>query len=170
MTVKRAEQIEIFLCDHCAAVHIGLFCDGEMFAEAIPTDPIPLLENLAEMIDESDRRQGEANDHSPDDPVSPTAFDQWNTDDEEFRAIAGEMLDGVLKVAKAMADGFVAEGRDPNDLGDALLAGIIQGAVAAAYRITPAIYRKAVMQYLREYLEIAIENEDATEGEGSMVQ
>lgn len=103
-------------------------------------------------------------------PISPTAFEQWNSDDEEFRQIAGAMLDNVLKNAKAMADKLVEEGRDPNDLGDALLAGIVQGAVAAAYRITPSAYRPAVMQYLREYLEIAIENEEATGAEGSLVQ
>lgn len=103
-------------------------------------------------------------------PASPTAFEQWNSDDEEFRRVAGAMLDHVLEHARVMAERFVEEGRDPNDFGDALLAGIVQGAVTAAYRITPRVYRAAVMQYLREYLEIAIENEESTEAEGSLLQ
>jgi hypothetical protein len=57
MKVIRAEKIEVFLCDQCAAVHIGLWRDGTMFAEAIPFDPKTFAGALAEAIAESEARQ-----------------------------------------------------------------------------------------------------------------
>lgn len=38
MKVKKAEGLCFFLCENCAAVHIGFWRGGKMFAEAIPDD------------------------------------------------------------------------------------------------------------------------------------
>jgi len=46
MAVKRAEEISIFLCEHCASVHIGLFRNGKLFAEAIPNEPEEILDEM----------------------------------------------------------------------------------------------------------------------------
>lgn len=58
--VKKAEQLQIFLCEHCASVHIGLWRGGQMFAEAIPDDPGEVLNELRLAIDESQQRQASA--------------------------------------------------------------------------------------------------------------
>lgn len=56
--VKMAQHMEIYLCEHCAAVHIGFFRDGKLFAEAIPNYPELMLVELQQAIAESQRRQG----------------------------------------------------------------------------------------------------------------
>jgi hypothetical protein len=58
ITVKRAHHIEIYLCEHCASVHIGLFRDGELFAEAIPNEPALVLDDLTKAVAKSAQRQG----------------------------------------------------------------------------------------------------------------
>lgn len=57
MKVKMAQNIEIYLCEHCASVHIGLFREGKLFAEAIPIDATEVLNDLKEAIAESSLRQ-----------------------------------------------------------------------------------------------------------------
>lgn len=91
-------------------------------------------------------------------------------DDEAFEEVADEFLDGTLEVAKRVHDRLVEEGRHVNDFGDAMLSGLIQAAVTTAFQITPLEFRDAVMQYMREYLEVAIENEKAFEAQRSTVQ
>ncbi|RUV17885.1 MULTISPECIES: hypothetical protein [unclassified Mesorhizobium] len=61
MKVKRAETIAFFLCDECSAVHIGLWRNGQMFAEAIPLDPDAVVADLQATIAESKARQGITN-------------------------------------------------------------------------------------------------------------
>lgn len=58
MKVKMAETLQFYLCDHCAAVHIGLFRNGKLFAEAIPIDADAVLQDLQATIAESRQRQG----------------------------------------------------------------------------------------------------------------
>ncbi len=58
--IKRADQIHIFLCDHCAAVHIGFIRNGRMFAEAIPIDVDQVAADLKKSIAESRERQSGA--------------------------------------------------------------------------------------------------------------
>jgi len=58
MKVKRAETMAFFLCDNCSAVHIGMWRNGQMFAEAIPYDPDAVLADLQTTIAESKARQG----------------------------------------------------------------------------------------------------------------
>ncbi|MEO3386052.1 hypothetical protein [Mesorhizobium sp. CAU 1741] len=53
MKVKMAESINVFLCDHCAAVHIGMWRNGKMFAEAIPNDAEAVARDLLRTIAES---------------------------------------------------------------------------------------------------------------------
>lgn len=91
-------------------------------------------------------------------------------DDEAFEEVANEFLDDTLEVAKRIHDRLVEEGRNVNDFGDAMLSGLIQAAVTTAFQITPQDYRDAVMQYMREYLEVAFDNEEAFEAERSTVQ
>lgn len=57
MTIKKAQVIQVFLCEQCAAVHIGFWRDGRMFAEAIPSDIAAFAADLKEKMDESTRRQ-----------------------------------------------------------------------------------------------------------------
>lgn len=57
MAIKRAEEIRIFLCEHCASVHIGLFRGGKLFAEAIPNDPEEVLGEMRLAVVESKVRQ-----------------------------------------------------------------------------------------------------------------
>ncbi|MDB5522810.1 MAG: hypothetical protein JWM58_573 [Rhizobium sp.] len=58
--VKMAEQIEFYLCDHCAAVHIGFYRQGKLFAEAIPDDPGLMLKEMTDAITKSKQRQSGA--------------------------------------------------------------------------------------------------------------
>lgn len=58
--VKKAQTIRVFLCDHCAAVHIGLYRNGQMFAEAIPHEIEELAADLASAIAESKARRAAA--------------------------------------------------------------------------------------------------------------
>lgn len=60
MKVKRAETMAFFLCEDCASVHIGLWRNGQMFAEAIPYDAEAVLSDLQATIAESKARQGVA--------------------------------------------------------------------------------------------------------------
>ncbi len=57
MKIKMAEHIEIYLCDHCASVHIGLYRNGQLFAEAIPNHAEIVLEELTAAVAESQKRQ-----------------------------------------------------------------------------------------------------------------
>lgn len=59
---KMAQKISIFLCEHCAAVHIGMWRDGKMFAEAIPADIATLSLELQAAIVESNQRRGKSTD------------------------------------------------------------------------------------------------------------
>lgn len=52
-----AQQLKIYLCEHCAAVHIGFFRNGEMFAEAIPNDADEVLHEMMIAVAESRQRQ-----------------------------------------------------------------------------------------------------------------
>jgi glutaredoxin len=52
-----AHTIQAFTCPHCAAVHIGMFRNGKMFAEAIPVEIEGFAKSLAEKIAESRERQ-----------------------------------------------------------------------------------------------------------------
>lgn len=61
MKVKMAQSISIFLCEHCASVHIGFYRNGHLFAEAIPSDIDTLAQELAAQIAESKARQGITN-------------------------------------------------------------------------------------------------------------
>jgi hypothetical protein len=58
MKPRMAQTLQIYLCEHCAAVHIGMFRNGKLFAEAIPNDPDSVLRDLQEAIAESRARQG----------------------------------------------------------------------------------------------------------------
>lgn len=60
MKVKMAQSINVFMCEHCAAVHIGLYRNGKMFAEAIPLDASAFAKDLAEAIAESEALQAGA--------------------------------------------------------------------------------------------------------------
>lgn len=53
MKVKMAQEIRFYLCDECASVHIGLFRNGQLYAEAIPVNPDMVLEDLRLTIAES---------------------------------------------------------------------------------------------------------------------
>ncbi|MHB2265005.1 hypothetical protein [Aliihoeflea sp. PC F10.4] len=57
MKIKMAHGINVFMCDKCAAVHIGLWRNGKMFAEAIPFDPKVFAQDLNEAIAESEALQ-----------------------------------------------------------------------------------------------------------------
>ena len=57
MKPKKAQSIQFFLCDTCAAVHIGLWRNGQMFAEAIPADIDAVATELQAAIDDSRRRR-----------------------------------------------------------------------------------------------------------------
>ena len=57
MKPKLADGIEVFLCEHCSAVHIGMWRGGKMFAEAIPDQPEAFLAELQEKIALSQREQ-----------------------------------------------------------------------------------------------------------------
>jgi len=57
MAPKLAQSISFFLCEHCHSVHIGLWRNGKMYAEAIPTDIDGVAADLAATIEESRRRQ-----------------------------------------------------------------------------------------------------------------
>ena len=52
-----AQQISFFLCDHCAAVHIGMYRNGRMFAEAIPEDIEAVAADLRATIAASRERR-----------------------------------------------------------------------------------------------------------------
>lgn len=65
MKTKMAQSISFFLCEHCASVHIGLWRNGKMFAEAIPTDIDGVAADLNTVIEESHRRQRGAPGHKP---------------------------------------------------------------------------------------------------------
>lgn len=56
--IKFADQIEVSLCDDCAAVNIELWRDGRVFAVAVPVDPSEFARDLAEAIALSTARQG----------------------------------------------------------------------------------------------------------------
>ncbi len=53
MKPRMAQQITVFLCDHCASVHIGMGRNGKMFAEAIPNDAEAVARDLLASIAES---------------------------------------------------------------------------------------------------------------------
>lgn len=57
MAAKRAQEISIFLCENCSAVHIGLFRNGKMFAEAIPDNAGAVLNELRLKVVESQMRR-----------------------------------------------------------------------------------------------------------------
>lgn len=57
MKPKIAQSINFFLCEHCSAVHIGMWRNGRMFAEAIPDDPDSVAAALIEAIAESRLRK-----------------------------------------------------------------------------------------------------------------
>lgn len=61
MKTKRAETLSFFLCENCSAVHIGMWRNGQMFAEAIPYDADAVLADLQATIAESRARQGITN-------------------------------------------------------------------------------------------------------------
>lgn len=48
--VTKAQQVGFFLCEKCSSVHIGMWRNGEMFAEAIPDDIIAVAMALNETI------------------------------------------------------------------------------------------------------------------------
>jgi len=50
---KMAQIISAYVCEHCSSVHIGLFRNGRLFAEAIPHDPQAFAADLAKAIAES---------------------------------------------------------------------------------------------------------------------
>lgn len=56
MKSKMAHMMAVFLCDHCSAVHVGMWRNGEMFAEAIPMDPDAFAADLLATIAESKAR------------------------------------------------------------------------------------------------------------------
>lgn len=56
MNVTMAQQIRVYLCEHCASVHIGLFRNGELFAEAIPNDAEEVLAEMVAAVVESKER------------------------------------------------------------------------------------------------------------------
>lgn len=58
MKVKMVQSMSFFLCENCSAVHIGLWRNGQMFAEAIPMDPDAVVAELQAAIAESKARQG----------------------------------------------------------------------------------------------------------------
>lgn len=58
MTVKMAHSIGFFLCEHCSSVHIGMWRNGEMFAEAIPDNPEMVVAEMQAAIAESNERRG----------------------------------------------------------------------------------------------------------------
>lgn len=60
MKVKMAQTIQVYLCDECASVHIGMFRGGKLFAEAIPFDPKAFAADLQIAIAESDALQAGA--------------------------------------------------------------------------------------------------------------
>lgn len=57
MKPKMADSINIFMCKHCSAVHIGMWRNGKMFAEAIPMQPDALVTDLVEAVEYSRRLQ-----------------------------------------------------------------------------------------------------------------
>lgn len=59
MKVRMAETIQVYLCEDCASVHIGMFRKGELFAEAIPFDANALARELLAAIAESEARQSD---------------------------------------------------------------------------------------------------------------
>jgi hypothetical protein len=54
MKVKMAQTIQVYLCDECASVHIGMFRGGKLFAEAIPFDPKAFAADLQTAIAKSE--------------------------------------------------------------------------------------------------------------------
>lgn len=60
MNPKMAHTIQVFLCDECSAVHIGMFRNGKLIAEAIPFDPKAFARDLNAAISESDAMQADA--------------------------------------------------------------------------------------------------------------
>jgi hypothetical protein len=56
--VKMAQRIGLFLCEHCASVHIGFWRNGQMFAEATPNDIEAVAADLVATIAESRALQG----------------------------------------------------------------------------------------------------------------
>lgn len=50
MKVTMAQQIRIYLCEHCSSVHIGFFRNGELFAEAIPNDAELVLDEMVAAV------------------------------------------------------------------------------------------------------------------------
>lgn len=57
MKIKMAHSINVFLCDTCSAVHIGMWRNGKLFAEAIPFDPKTFASDFNEAIAESEAMQ-----------------------------------------------------------------------------------------------------------------
>jgi hypothetical protein len=55
-----AHSIDFFLCEDCAAVHIGMWRNGRMFAEAIPLDIEAVAAALAKAIADSRTRKQKA--------------------------------------------------------------------------------------------------------------
>lgn len=58
MKKKMAQAISVYLCEHCASIHIGMYRGGELFAEAIPDNPGELLNEMRLALAESQLRQG----------------------------------------------------------------------------------------------------------------
>jgi len=61
MKVKMADSMSFYLCEHCSAVHIRMWRNGRLIAEAIPDDPDPIVAALQTTIAESKARQGITN-------------------------------------------------------------------------------------------------------------
>lgn len=57
MKIRMAEQITVFLCEHCDAVHIAMWRNGKIFAQAIPMDAAAVAGDLNAAIAESLARQ-----------------------------------------------------------------------------------------------------------------
>lgn len=64
MKSQMAQSISIFLCEHCASVHISFERNGRMYAEAIPDDIEALAAELNKTITESRARKLGAPPHS----------------------------------------------------------------------------------------------------------
>lgn len=166
MKVKMAEHIEIYLCEHCAAVHIGMFRNGKLFAEAIPIDAESVLENLKTTIAESERRQSAMSTHKHTDEC-----DAHDTAPQPFEDVAEAAFNTVAELGECMIEEHCPDGKIPDFFGEALLSGCLQGTTAIAFSLTSS-NTESIKSFLRDELEhaIAAEEDDQPFEEGTMVQ
>jgi hypothetical protein len=88
--------------------------------------------------------------------------------DDDFAAIADLADREVMNVGKQIFESREQWDADPNTFLQALLAGMLTGIVGIGFSLTAIEGRDSVMEYLREYLELA--RQDVEDGESGTVQ